>query len=196
MARSRSAPQQGVASFANLPAILAQRFGWRDLHEPAWKIHLDLSLPRPIHFVFVQDYDLELRTVLVIAYAACVVACGIAAAVHAAAQCALLLAVVVPWVIFPLMLGQMSERDLLWGSACTAVCIAVSSGLVLLHVLLALAGAGMMLHQLLDRDPGRWMGMHDLFGKIYPDFGWAMLLIAAIFLWSAMVPSRRGITRL
>jgi hypothetical protein len=68
----------------------------------------------------------------------------------------------------------------------------VSSGLTLLSVLLAVIGAGMMEHQLLEPDVGRWPELSDFFGRLFPDTSLMMVLIAAIFLWAALTPSARA----
>ena len=86
---------------------------------------------------------------------------GIAAAVYTARKTpGCVVALATPWLIFPMVMGQMSERYLIRFSCCSAAFITVSMGLTLLHVLLAILGAGMIGAQLMTQygDPGagRW----------------------------------------
>jgi hypothetical protein len=189
----------GLHSYANLPALMQARFNW-GMHDIVAKFHPVLSLPglSIFHHQLISPFywntnlNLELKTVLLLVYAVLLLPCGIAAAVHSHRNDPrILVALAAPWVIFPIIICQMSERYLLWGSALTAACITVSTGLTLMSVLLTLTAAGMMAHQLMEVDTGHWPEWNNFFGQMFPDAAWMMLLIAAVFLWGAMMSSRR-----
>jgi hypothetical protein len=135
---------------------------------------------------------LDVKTCLAIICGVCLLASAAAAAVHSRRRDPrFLLTLIVPWIVMPLVLGQMGSRYLLWAAVISCVTVGISTGLTLLHVLLSILATGMMGMQLLKMDPARWPAAYTLFGNTYPDIGWMMLLIAGIYLVSAMIPSRR-----
>ena len=102
-----------------------------------------------------------------------------------------LVALVVPWIVFPMVMCQMGDRYPIWASAISAAMVAVSMELSLLHVF---AGGA-------SRSPwwpttwfhltsSRWPQLFQLTTPMYPDIAWLMLLVAAIFLVASLVPSR------
>jgi hypothetical protein len=136
--------------------------------------------------------DLDLKTSMVIVYGVTLVICSLAAAVHSRRRDPrILVALTVPWLIFPIIMCQTGSRYMLWPSALSAAMVAVSTGFSLLHVLMSLLATGMVAHQLLERDPGRWPMLQHVFDRLYPDLGWMMLLLAAVFLWGALTSTRR-----
>src|SRR5208282_1271662 len=117
---------------------------------------------------------------------------SIAAAIHSRRNDPrVLIALTAPWLLFPILMCQTSERYLLWPSALSAAFVAVSTGFSLLHVLLALFAAGMIAHQLLSYDAGRWPGLFNFFNQVYPEAGWMLVLLAAVFFVAAMIPGRK-----
>lgn len=175
----------GQGSYANLGALLGHRYTW-GYHEIVGTLHVTLPF---FHWLG----QLDVKTCMSIIYGACLVACSAAAGVHSRRRDPrFLLTLIVPWIVFPLVLGQMGSRYLVWACAISAVAVGVSVGLSLLHVLLTILSTGMVCMQMLRIDPSRWPAMFTLFSTTYPDIGWMMLLIAAIYLFAAMIPSRRA----
>jgi uncharacterized membrane protein (UPF0136 family) len=179
------------AAITNLPAVLDQA-GW-GLHDVVGNISLHFKLFR---FTFDKVFQPEVKIALVILYATCVFLCALSAAVHSRRRDPRTLAAIfAPWVIFPIVMAQMSDRYLMWGAAVSAAMIGVSCGMTLLHVLFALLSGGMILEGVLNSDGGRFPQVGDFIGKMRPDAGWLMVLIALLFLVAAMIPSRRIIER-
>jgi hypothetical protein len=175
------------------------RYGW-DLHQPVGHLAVVVHLPDAIRlmghplsqFSFAWGQDLDLKTCLAIAYGVTLLLCGLAVSIHARRNDPrALVAMIAPWLIFPIIMCQTSERYLLWPSALTAAMIAVSTGFTLMHLVLAIFAAGMIAHQLLQADPGRWPNVFNFFSNIYPDAGWMMLLLAIVFLAASFMPTRQ-----
>ena len=176
--------QMGEGSFANLPAQLRQKYHW-DLHDPVGNLALSIGK-------FSWNQDLDLKMFLAMVYGLTLLLCSAAAAMHDRRNDPrLLIALTAPWLIFPVVMCQTSERYLLWPSVLSAAMVAVSLGLSLLHVVLAVFATGMIAHQLMQvqGDPGRWPMLYRVFDRVYPDAGWMMLLLAAVFFIAAMMPS-------
>ena len=179
------------AAITNLPAVLDQA-GW-GLHDVVGNDRVSFQF-LPIHLRqnistrsedragdFVCDVRIPLR---------------LAAAVHSRRRDPRVLAAIfAPWVIFPIVMAQMSDRYLDVGAAVSAAMIGVSCGMTLVHALFALLSGGMILDAVLNSDGGRFPQVGDFIGKMRPDAGWLMVLIALLFLVTAMIPSRRIIER-
>jgi hypothetical protein len=175
--------QMGRGSFASLPAILAQKYGW-DLHQTVGNLAIGFGK-------FNWSQDLDLKTSLAILYGITLLFMSFAAAMHSRRKDPrILIALCAPWLLFPIIMCQTSERYLLWPSAFSAALIAVSTGFSLLHVLLALAAAGMIGHQLLMYDHTRWPAVFQFWGQLYPEIGFMLILLAAIFFFAALVPGK------
>jgi hypothetical protein len=174
----------GQGSYSNLPAMLNHRFGWQ-YHDIVGTLRIVLP-----HFQW--SGALDVKTCLSIVYGACLVACAAAAAIHSRRRDPrFLLTLIVPWIIFPLVLGQMGSRYLLWACTVSTVAVGISTGLTLLHVLLTILATGMVARQMLEGDPTRWPGVFTMFTKTYPDIGWMVLLIAGIYFVCALIPTHR-----
>lgn len=173
-------------SFCSLTAILYTRFGC-SLHDPIARF----SGP----FLGPQGFQLDLKGLLAIVYLAALLLCAFGASVHARRNDPrLLLALAAPWVIFPLIMGEMGSRYLLWAAALTSAAVAVSAGMTLLHLLLTIAATAMTLQYLCRKDTQFAPGLHAFFSYAYPGMSWMMLLLAAIYLYIAVAPAggRRG----
>jgi len=182
----------GIGSFANLPALLKNKFGWQ-LDDVVGTINLPMSDSLRHLLGFPADgLELPLRTLLIGLNALCVVAAAAAAAVHSRRRDPRILAALcVPWMVMPICLGQMSERYLLWACALSSMLLCISAGWGLFHVLLTLLAAGMTLHQLLEYDPGRWPHLFHCFNAFYNDGSILMMLLVVILLAGALIPGRR-----
>jgi hypothetical protein len=180
----------GNMSYSNLPQILNLRYRW-DLYDlvgnvgaPAW-----LKIGK-----IAESNDIDMKTMLAWVYFLSLIPSAIAAAVFTRRNDPrALVALATPWLIFPMVMGQMSERYLIWFSCCSAAFITVSMGLTLLHVLLAILGAGMIGAQLMTQygDPGRWPRANDFFIQNYPEFAWFMVLLMLLFYVTSLLPSRK-----
>jgi hypothetical protein len=131
---------------------------------------------------------LTIKWVLQIIYGATLVLCAVGAARHSRRNSVgVLIALAAPWVLMFALVGQLHERYLMWGAAMTAAFVAVSFGMTLLHLLTtALALAPMML-SLLPRDPKFAPKWFFFIRGLHPDIGWMVLLLAAIYLYLAVV---------
>jgi hypothetical protein len=175
--------QMGMGSFSSLPSILEQRFQW-NLHDPAGAI----SLP-------MLHVDLDLQMLLRLIFFAGVALSAIGAAIHSRRNDPrVLIALAAPWVLFPTIVPQTSERYILMAAVISSGAIAASVGMSLMHVLLALLGAAMTMHQLLAErsNPDFAPGFKDAVDKTYPDIAWMLILIAAVFLFQAVAPRPRN----
>jgi len=174
----------GQGSYANLAALLNHRFGWQ-YHEIVGTLRI--ALP---HFQW--SGPLDVKTCLSIVYGACLLACAAAAAIHSRRRDPrFLLTLIVPWIVFPVVLGQMGSRYLLWACTISSLAVGISTGLTLLHVLLTILATGMVARQLLQEDPTRWPAVFTMFTGTYPDIGWMVILIAAIYFVCALIPTHR-----
>ena len=187
-ARKQDKLQMGAGSFTNLATLLGVHYGW-NLHDIVGTAQVS------IHRLHIEwSWDCELKSLLALVYGVTLLIASGAAAAHSRRNDPkLLIALAVPWIMFPILMCQMSERDLLWASALTCAMVAISTGMTLLHVILTLLGAGMMLHHMMQSadQPNWWPGLYEFFSRWYPDGAWAMLMLAAIFLAAALTHSRR-----
>ena len=181
----------GNMSFSNLPQLLNLKYRW-DLSD----IIGTFSWGHPGDSATATDLDA--KTTMSWAYGILLVFCGIAAAIQGRRKDPrTLLALSLPWLLFTMFMGQMSERYLLWFSALSAAMVGVSVGLSLLHVLLAIMAGGMIAAQLMTQygDPGRWPGVNDFFIHNYPEIAWLMVLLTALYFVTMFLPSRKEIDR-
>ena len=165
----------------NLPAIL-ESFGW-SLSDPLFSIPL-----WPHH-----HWEVTVKTLLVSIYVASLLLC----AWGMARKCrrndpAFLIAMSAPWILMFTLLTQMNDRYLLWAAAATATTIAIGLGWGLLHVLISAIATCSILRTMLTFGkfhPEYPRLTHFLLG-LHPGISWAVVLSAAIFLYSAVARSR------
>lgn len=153
----------------NLPALLARFWGWRQ---------------DDVVFAAVT-----LRELLIGIYIVALVACafGLARA-DLRNDLRVLVALATPWVLMYALMPQMHERYLYWGAALTALCAGVSLGATLLHVVLTIMSCVAM-GTWLTRE-SQWPEMHSFLRGVYPGSAWVVLLLAAMFLYLSLAPSR------
>ncbi|HTW95052.1 MAG TPA: hypothetical protein VMD30_09680, partial [Tepidisphaeraceae bacterium] len=193
---------------ASFPQILSEKFGW-GVDDPAMTLRLpnlaaELHLATPdsngVYSGWVHDYgldgtptDLTMKTVLISVYVVMTLLCGIAASLQSRRNDPkLLAALTATWALFPNFLTQMTSRYHMWGSAMASSLIGVAAVLELLQVALGLLGAWMVFAQLVRYDPAHSPHLYEIFGTMYPDFGWIMLLSSLIFLAIALTPGGRA----
>jgi hypothetical protein len=191
--------QMGLRFFSNLPSLLAQSYGW-NIHDPMATFRFSFATPGPWRFgrlsvpsvAWAWSSELDVKTVMAVLYGVCLVMASAAAALHSRRNDRrLLVSLVVPWLAFPILMCQMGSRYPIWASAISAAMVAVSVELSLLHVALSAICFGMIAQQLASVDPSRWPQLGSLMTPTFPGIAWLMLLITAIFLVAAVVPSRR-----
>jgi hypothetical protein len=191
--------QMSVRSLANLPTILARSYNW-DIHDAMGTLSLTFSTPGPwrvgrLFTLPALNWDwsepLDVKQAMTWLYAICLVISSAAASVHSRRRDPkFLAALIMPWAIFPVVMCQMGDRYLIWIAAFSAVMVAISVGMTFLHVIVSLLASGMLLNHLLSYDEKRWPSMAKFLEPTFPGVAWLTLMIAAIFLVSACVPSR------
>jgi hypothetical protein len=195
----------GVTS--NLPGILRERYGW---HEPTMPFDL-LQIPAGAIFgwpkaVIVPTIGDVLKTL----YGVMLVLSAIGVGLQARRKDPrILVAFATPWLMFFCFPPQIHERYLLYAAGVAVISIGVGVGPVLLAVLMSAITFIMTIHVMLnagDRgelgrllsekypslfSPSAGETLHRFVSGTYPDIGWAVLLIAIIYLYLSLAPSAR-----
>jgi hypothetical protein len=176
----------GTGGSSNLAMILAHRFGW-NIDGAGGTVTL------PLQWLGVAGpVTIEMRNLLVVSYAICLVLCAAGAALQSRrGDARFLAAIIAPWIAFYALLPQMHDRYLVWGAGLSAVVVALGVGMTLLHVVMSLATWSMMAHKMYSVNPRFDPPMLRFLVGLHPDLGWMVLLIAAIFLYMALLPRRR-----
>jgi hypothetical protein len=192
----------------NLPQIMETRFSWNidetamTFHPPdiAHALHLGGRTAAGAVVGIFHDWgldgtavSLDIRQLLILIFVLLLLACGLGAALQSRRNDPRILAAFAAlWTFMPNILCQMAARYQLWGAAMSALLIAISPGLGLLHIIVAVLAAGMVAAQLLrNYDVSRSPLISDIMARFHPDDGWVMLTIAAVFLYIALAPARR-----
>jgi hypothetical protein len=175
--------QMGGNTFSNLTSILSVRYGWQ-----IGDIVFNLDS---------MHHAVTMKELLVSIYLLGLLLSALGAAIHSRKNDPrVLIALAAPWVLFPIVLTQMSERYLLMSSCISAAVIAASTELTLLHIVIALVGGAMALQQAMTHygqtSAGSYMpSVSWLLTNAHPDIGFLTTAIAAVFLCSALIPKRR-----
>jgi hypothetical protein len=162
----------------NLPATLADDFGWQMLD-----VVYTFNWNRPaIHF------DITMQEALTGAYAIGLALCAYAAARQdTRGDRRLLLAVATPWLVMFAFLPQMHERYLVWGAVFTGLAAAVSVGSTLLHLVVTfIACVPMALNM---PGPADWQQnhqWHNFLSHACDNTAWMTVLLALIFLYLSL----------
>jgi len=186
----------GVTS--NLPGILQAHYGW---HNPAETV------------MSIAQHPVSLRTLLFAIFALLLVITALGMALQDALKSRrFLLAIVTPWLLFFVIPAQIHERYLLFAAAVSAVCCGYSAGMALLGVFMTVVTTLMTLQVMLiagqkpamdalltPRFPALFpkgntfaYTMQRVIEGTHPDIGWALLLLAGIFVYFTILPDRRG----
>jgi hypothetical protein len=192
--------QMSIRNFSNLTSLLSDSYHW-DIHDLFGTLRFSFTTPGPwrlgrlISIPAVKwswSSDLDVKTSMAILYGICLLIASAAAAIHSRRNdVRFLVALVVPWIVFPMVMCQMGDRYPVWACGVSAAMVAVSMELTLLHVVLAVFAFSMVAHHLVTFDAQRWAQLFQLTTPMYPDVAWMLVLIAAIFLVAALVPSRK-----
>jgi hypothetical protein len=191
--------QMSIRNFSNLTSILGQSYQW-DIHQQMGNLKFAFTTPGPWrigHWAipavqWTGGVDMDVKTTMAVLYGICLLVSAVAAAVHSRRNDRrFLVALVVPWIVFPVVMCQMGDRYPIWASTISAAMVAVSLELSLVHVLLAAISFAMVAKQLANFDTTRWPQLLSLMNPTFPGIGWMMVMIALIFLVASMAPSRR-----
>jgi hypothetical protein len=174
-------PEMGAAGTSNLATLLHEQWGW-EAPDP-----VDLPLP------FGHTLEITMRSFLTTLYAICLIACGIAAAVQwRRPNFRFLLAMYAPWVLFFALLPYLNQRYLLWASCFFPLLIPLGLGMTLLGALITLADCVMLVDIMCRFNQDSNSTLESITHGMYPGLAFLILLIAAIFLFNALIPSRRS----
>ncbi len=174
-------PGLEVGPASSMAGILDERYGWRHA-DPAWAGGPTIS------------------TVMWAAYVVALVASGYGLAhLHRRRDVRWLVAVATPWVAYFAVAPQMHERYLLWGAAAASLAVGVSPGMAVLAVVLSAVSWGDTTSILISHgDPSVLSATDADFGPallrvlegVHPDVGWAVLVVAAAFVYETVRPGR------
>ncbi len=190
----------------NLPELLQRQWNWDDLMEPAVTLPKGPTSDGIAHFMAdvdpgvdlsrVQQADgsvgLPLKYLLVCVWAVCVILCSIGAAIHDRHRSPrFLIAIATPWIMFFAVMVQMHQRYLLWGASLSAAAAVVSPGFAVLHLFLSIVAMSQEMHSMLSESVYRGNSVYAFIENTHPGIAWAVLLTAAIFLYSSLKRDRR-----
>lgn len=192
----------------NLAALLSDVYRW-ELYDVVTTFPIPASLAAmPMLADYVQDGRLvvTIKLLMTSLFVVAIPLCAWGVARHARRNDPrFLIAITAPWVILFAVLPQMHERYLFWAGVVSVACVGASSGGFFLYLTVSLFSFAMILHCQLRDDPNeyliypRWlaetlMTARYVLVRAHPGLGWAMLLIAAVFLYMTLTPSRRAKT--
>jgi hypothetical protein len=189
--------QMSIRNFSNLTSILGQTYQW-DIHQQMGTLKLNFTTPGPWRIgpwaipsvAWTWSVDMDVKTTMAILYGICLLIASAAAALHSRRNDRrFLVALVVPWLVFPMVMCQMGDRYPIWASCLSAAMVAVSLELSLLHVVLAVISFAMVAKQLATFDGNRWPQLLQLMNPTFPGIGWLLIFLTAIFLVAALAPS-------
>jgi hypothetical protein len=173
--------QLGAVSLSNLSSILHERYDWQ-LHDVV------TTFKRPIFGMT----ELDVQSFCAVIFVATVLLCAVAAAVHVRRKDPrFLIALVAPWVLFTTLLTQMTARYTVLPAVIGSLLIGVSAEMSLLPFLQTVLACVMLGNQMLGTNSDAAPVAYSITRPTYPDLGWLMVLLAAVFLCSALMPSWR-----
>ena len=134
-----------------------------------------------------MTFGLTVQWALRVVYFCGLAGCAVWAARRARADDAkALLAIAAPWLLMLALLGQMRERYSLWGAAATAVTVALSMRLSVLHLIFSLLSTAMIVQVMLGEkqfDPSPQV--LDFLDAQHVVAAWIFLTCAALYLTAA-----------
>jgi hypothetical protein len=176
-------PEMGSFGTSNLATLLHEQWAW-EADGPNGIIELPLP--------FGHTLDMPMRSLLTGLYAISLIACGIAAAVQwQRRNYRFLLAMYTPWILFFALLPYLNPRYLLWASCFFPLLIPLGLGMTLLGVLVMLAGSVMLIDIMCRFNQASDPTLETVTHGMYPGLAFLVLLIAAIFLYNALLVSSR-----
>ncbi len=173
--------QLGANSLSNLSSLLHERYGWA-LHDHAATI----ALPG------LKPIDLDMQALCGAIFGAAILLCSVAAAVHMRRRDArFLIVLIAPWVLFTILLTQMTARYMTLPAVLGSMLVGISAEMSLLPFLQTVLACVMLGNQMLQSNPDTAPVTVSITQQTFPDLGWLTVLLAAIFLVSAMMPTQR-----
>lgn len=176
-------PEIGAIGTSNLSTLLHEQWGW-EADGPDGTV--DIPLPSG------HTLEMTLRMFLAILYALCLTASGIAAALQwRRRHPRFLLAMYSPWILFFALLPHLNNRYLLWASCFFPLIMPLGLGMTLLGGLISLACCAMLIEIMCRFNNNSDPTLGSISHGMYPGLAYLVLLIAAIFLYSSLILSRK-----
>jgi hypothetical protein len=168
-------PYLFISSCYNFASLLAGG-GW-SLKDSFFSAHLG-----SLHF------DLTLQWALRLLYLIAVALCARGVTVHLRKRDPrALIAIATPWLLMFALLGQMHERYLVWGAVVSAVALAVSVRLSVVHFIISAASTAMIVHvMLVDKKLDATLRAIDVLDGIRPYASVLVLVCVAAYFWDAL----------
>jgi hypothetical protein len=169
-----------IGPSSNLAALFDDQYHWQ-LMDRVFTINLPLFGP----------VNVLLKYLLTMIYGLTLLLCGIGAAMHdRRGSSSTLIALIAPFVLSFAILPQQHERYLLWAAVFSVAVVGISFSLTLLHLLITAISATMIFQWLGDQNPKFSPALIRFVDGTNPGLAWMVLLIAAIYLYRAIVPDR------
>jgi hypothetical protein len=139
-----------------------------------------------------QPVELPLKYLLMAGWIVAVVLSSIGAAFQDTRRGPrFLVAIAAPWIAMFALLAQMHQRYLLWGSTLSSAAAALNPGYALLHLLLSVIAMSQEMQSMFEKDRRYSETMAArLIDGWHPGIGWAVVLVAMIFVYLAVRPAR------
>lgn len=164
--------QLGANSLSNLSSILHERYGWQ------------------LHDIVTGTIDMQQFCAIIFAIA--ILLCTIAGAVHIRRKdVRFLIVLATPWVLFTILLTQMTARYTTLPAVVGSLLIGVSAELSLLPFLQTVLAGVMLGNQMLMMNTDTAPVAVSITQPTYPDLGWLTVLLAGVFLVCAMMPTMK-----
>jgi hypothetical protein len=175
--------QLGANSLSNLSSILHKLYGW-ELHDHV----AALDFPR----LGLSHFDIDMQTFCGIVFGATILLSAIAGAIHIRRKDPrFLIVLVAPWVLFTILLTQMTARYTTLPAIVGSVLIGVSAEMSLLPFLQTILACAMLGNQMIAINSDTAPVAVAITQPTFPDLGWLTVLLAAVFLVSALIPSQK-----
>lgn len=169
-----------IGPSSNLAALFDQQYHWQ-LMDRVFTINLP----------FFGPVNVLLKYLLTMIYGVTLLLCGIGAAMHdRRGSSSTLIAMIAPFVLSFAILPQQHERYLLWAAVFSVAVVGISLPFTLLHLLITAISATMIFQWLGDQNPSFSPSLVGFVDGTNPGLAWMVLLIAAIYLYRAVVPDR------
>ncbi len=172
----------------NLGKILEESYHWH------WAEQLDLAAYLPW---LGEPYEIPMRYLMIAAYLISMVLCGFGMAMHQRRRSPqFFFAMAAPWILMFALMPQMDNRYLIWGAVLSAAAAAFSlRGLLMCFALSMITIVDTALDMMSPRFAGdapvavKW---YPRLVPFFPGLSWAVLVLAAIWLYLSVKPARRG----
>ncbi len=166
---------------SNLASLLVVNYGW---------YHGDIDYPVD----FVSRWlgrEVSIRTLLLTIYIAIATFCAIMAGVnYRRRDPRMILAIILPWILFYTLILQIHERYLLYGSACCAVLLACGRGWYLLGWVFTFIGLLPTVHTLFNQPYGQSTAFTQYAAMLvqgtFPGVAWMLLMSCVVALFGIL----------